>query len=144
MIRVVHHLLRDERRRPHAFDARHRPGALARPVHARRVELDDAVGVRQPAVADARIFGIELDDVDARDQRIEDVLAFRHHAEGRLDTGLRAAILEAVAVGRSDDHRLHAARSHHGRRLCRSPRRRRHQPRRGARQDEFASIDSGH
>ena len=82
VIGVVHHLLRHERRRAHALDARHRAGALARAVHARGVELHDAFGVRQAAVADARVLGIELDDVDAGDERVEDVLAPGHQREG--------------------------------------------------------------
>ena len=42
-----------QRRRAHAFERRDAAGALRRPVHAARVELDDAVRVRQAAVADA-------------------------------------------------------------------------------------------
>ena len=53
MIREVHHFLRDQRRRAHAFETRHAARPLLRAVHAARVELDDAVGVRQPAIADA-------------------------------------------------------------------------------------------
>ena len=81
-------------------------GALLRAVHAAGVELHDAVGVRQAAVADARLLGIELDDVDAGDQRVEHVLALRHHREGRLarrSAGRRSC---TVAVGRGDDDRL--------------------------------------
>jgi hypothetical protein len=36
-------------------------------MHAARVELHDAVGIRQSAVAHAGIRGIEFDDVDAGD-----------------------------------------------------------------------------
>ena len=88
MVGVAQDLLRHERRRADALDAGHGAGALLRPVHARGVELHDAVGVRQPAVADARVLGIELAQVDAGDQRVEDVLAFGDHAEGHLDAGL--------------------------------------------------------
>ena len=73
MVGRVHHQLRHLRRRAHAFDRRDAAGALLRPVHAARIELDDAVGVRQPAVADAVVGRIELDDVDAGDERVEDV-----------------------------------------------------------------------
>src|SRR5262249_46644983 len=39
--------------------------------HDRRVELHDAFLVRQPAIADALIFGIQLDDVRTGHDRIE-------------------------------------------------------------------------
>ena len=55
MVGVVHDGLRHERRRAHALEARDAAGPLLRAVHAARVELDDAVGVRQAAVADARL-----------------------------------------------------------------------------------------
>ena len=72
----------------------------------RRVELHDAVGVRQAAVAHARVLGIELDDVDAGDEGVEDVLAFGHHRERRLDAGLRAAVLVRWPLAEDDDDRL--------------------------------------
>ena len=75
------------------------PARFNGPVHAAGVELHDAVGVRQAAVTHAVVERIELDDVDARDQRLEDVAARGHRGEGRLDAGLRPAILELVAVG---------------------------------------------
>ena len=96
-------------------------GALLRPVHAAGVELDDAVGVRQPAVADAVSSGIELDDVDACDRaRREHPSPPRHQAEGLLDAGLGAAVLVEIAVGGGDDDRLGAfGRDHRGTRLRR-------------------------
>jgi hypothetical protein len=66
-------------------------------VHARRVELDDPVGVGQRAVADAGFERIELGDVDARDQGIEHVLAFGDQAESAADGILRAAVRELVS-----------------------------------------------
>ena len=105
MVGVLHHRLGHERRRltPSSAPTRARP--LRRAVHARRVELHDAVGVRQPAVSDARVLGIELDDVDARDQRVEDVGAGHHLLEGGLDAGLRAAVPESMAVARRQSRR---------------------------------------
>ena len=41
-------------------------------MHA-RVQLDHAFLVRQPAVADARVVGVQLDDVHSRDHRVERV-----------------------------------------------------------------------
>ena len=111
------HLLRDERRRPHALEAGHGAGALPRAVHARRVELDDAVGVRQPAVADAVSSGSSstmlTPAISASSTSLPSVII----DERLLDAGLRAAVLVLVAVGRRDDDRLDAAARHDGRRL---------------------------
>jgi len=113
MVGQIHHLLGDVRRRADAFQRGHASRALPGPVHTARVELDDAVGIRQAAVADARVFGIELDDVDAGDERVEDVgVAARHQVERALDGGLRSAVLVAVAVGGRHDDGLHAAGTH--------------------------------
>ena len=94
-------------------------GPLLRPVHAARVELDDAVGVRQAAVADARVLGIELDDVDARDQGVEHVgpppviiaNAFSTHVTGPPFLN-RLPLADETTTG------LDAARGDHGRRLA--------------------------
>ena len=61
---------------------------------------------------------IELDDVDAGDQRVEHVGAAVIIVKARLDAGLRAAVLEAVAVRGRDDARLDAFRRDDGRRLA--------------------------
>src|SRR5215213_100854 len=106
VIGQLHHRLRDERGRTHAFERSHRARALFRPVHNGRVELNYAFGIRQAAVADAIIERVELDYVHARKQGIEHVHAARHHRECRLDAREVAAVLEAVAIGRRDDHRL--------------------------------------
>ena len=97
VVRVVHHGLRHERRRAHALDGRHAAGALLRAVHAAGVELDHAVGVGQPAVADAGLERVELRDVDAGEQRVQHVLAFGDEPEGALDGVLGAAVLELPA-----------------------------------------------
>ena len=73
VIGFVHHLLRDYGGRADSLDGRDAARALARAVHAARIELDDAVGIWQPAVPDARLLGVELDEVDAGDQRVEHV-----------------------------------------------------------------------
>ena len=73
----IHHLLRDLGRRSDALDGGDPSRALPGTVHAAGIELDDAVGVRQTAPADAVSVGIELDDVDAGDERVEHVGARR-------------------------------------------------------------------
>ena len=73
VIGLVHHRLGHQRRGAHALEAGHAAGALLGPVHAAGVELHDAVGVGQAAVADAGLLGVELDDVHAGDHRVEHV-----------------------------------------------------------------------
>jgi hypothetical protein len=109
MIGALHDGLRDERRRLDAFEGRDGAGALRRPVHARRIELDDSLAIGQPAISDARILGIELDDVDAGDERLENVGARHHLFEGGFDAGLWAAVPEPVTVARRHDDRARAA-----------------------------------
>ena len=105
VVGVLHHRLRDQRGRAHALERGHPAGPLLRAVHAARVELDDAVGIGQAAVADARVLGIELDDVDAGDERVEHVAAAGDQPEGAGDAGLLAVVRVLVAVGRRDDDR---------------------------------------
>ena len=82
--RLVHHLPRDRGGRRDAFERGDAARPPPRPVHAAGVELDDAVGVRQAAVADARIARVELDDGDAGDERLE-------HVGARARAGRRRA-----------------------------------------------------
>src|SRR5437867_32430 len=63
MVGLLHHLLGHERGRAHPLKTRHGPGPLERPVHHRSVELHHAIRVRQPAISDARVFRIQLDNV---------------------------------------------------------------------------------
>ena len=88
---------------------------FARAVHTRRIELNDAVGVRQAAEPDAVVERVQFDDVDAGDERVEHVVAVRDALEGRFDARLRAAVRESMAVGRRDDDRRDAeTRDHRG------------------------------
>src|SRR5690606_13931946 len=79
VIGVLHHLLGDERWRAHLFERCHTAGTLERTVHTARVELYDAIGVGNPAVAYALIIGVELHDVYTGDERIEYVGTTHHH-----------------------------------------------------------------
>jgi hypothetical protein len=109
VVGVVHHLLGHQRGGAHAFDARHGARPFARTVHARRIQLHHPFGVGQAAVADARVFGIEFDDIDAGDEGVEDVLALGHHRKRALHAGLGAAVLVFMAIGRRNDDRADAA-----------------------------------
>ena len=109
MVGVLHHRLRDQRRRAHALDAATAPARFIGPCMHERVELDDAVGVRQGAVADAGLERIELRDVHAGDERVEHVLALGDQPERTLHGVLRAAVLELEAGVVGDDHRAHRA-----------------------------------
>ena len=104
------------RRRAHPFEGGDASRPPLRAVHAAGVELHHPVGVGAPAVADAGVFGVELDDVDPGDQGVEHIVARRHPPEGGLDAGLRPAVPVAVAVGGGDDHRGHGPRGLDGRR----------------------------
>jgi hypothetical protein len=99
----------------HALNRGHRARAPLRTVHARGVELHDAVGVGQAAVADAGVGRVEFVEVDARDHGVEHVGALGHHLKGLLDGGQVAAVLVAVAVRRSDDHRFGSGARQHAR-----------------------------
>ena len=92
----------------HPFERRDAAGPPARPVHAAGVELHDPLGVGASAVADAGVLGVELDDADAGDERIEHVRARRHHAERGLHAGVGSAVPVAVPVRRRDDDRRDA------------------------------------
>ena len=146
VIRFVGDELRDPRGRADALDPRDGAGALLRPVHARRVELYDALRVWQAAPADAGLVRIELDDGDARDQRVEDVGAAGHHRERLRHARDAVGVFRSVAVGRGDDAGPGTLGRHHRRRLpeyrLRYPdRSRRH---RGRRLHELASIQFFH
>src|SRR5690349_3932196 len=78
-------------------------------MHDGRIELDHAVGIRQAAVADAVVGWIELDDVNAGDDRVEHVRTGSDHLKSLLHGGDVAAVFEAIAVGGRDDHRLDRA-----------------------------------
>ena len=106
---MLEHRLGDQRRRAHAFERRDAAGALGRAVHAARVELHDAFGVGQAAVADAGLVRIELAEVDAGDERVEHVGALGDHVERLLHADVGAAVLVDVAVVRRDDDRLDGA-----------------------------------
>ena len=113
MIGLVGDQLGDPRRRADALDPRDGAGAFPGAVHARRIELHDALGVRQTAPTDARLVWIELDDRDAGDERIEHVGAARHHLERLRHAGDAVGVLRPVAVGRRDNARLDAFRCQH-------------------------------
>ena len=88
----------DERRRPNAFERGDAACPLLRSVHAARIELHNAFSIRQAAVADAGLFRIELDDVDAGDQRVEHVVPFDDLREGYLDAVLSPPFLNLLPL----------------------------------------------
>jgi hypothetical protein len=80
-------------------------------VHATRVELHVAVGVREAAESDARLVGVQFDDRDALDERFERIAEFRgvgHETKRVLDARLGATVPELVAVGRRNHDWTHA------------------------------------
>ncbi len=126
MVGLLHHRLGDERRCAHALERRHGAGLPLRAMYAGSVELHDAVGVGQAAIAHAVVLGIELHDVDAGDERVEHVGTLGEHGVGLLHASDRAAVLEAIAVGRGDhDGSRGLRRDHRRRRAKQRPWRRR-------------------
>src|SRR4029079_17172651 len=112
MVRMIHHRLGHERRSANAFQRRDAACALLWTVHAARIELHNAVGVRQAAITDAVVFGIALHDVYACDERIEHVGAAGQESKGLFTARRGTAVLETVAVGRGDDDRPRASTDH--------------------------------
>src|SRR5689334_2917207 len=140
MVGLVHHGARDQRWRPHPLERGDAAGALLRTVHTARVELNDTVRIWKAAVSDAVLLGIELDDVHAGDEGVEDVLPLGDLAECRFQTGLVPAVLELVAVRRGNHDRFADRSGHRGCLTERRGPRRRGEARRGAGLDEFAAI----
>ena len=97
--------LRHPRGRPYSFEGGHAAGPPWDRACSRR-----RAGPRRrrwaAAEADAGLLGIQLEDVDAGDQRVQHVAAAREQAECLLDTSRGSAILETIAVGRRNDDRL--------------------------------------
>ena len=62
------------------------PARFFGPCMQHGVELDDPLGVGQTAVSDTVFFRIELDDIDAGNQRVENVLAFGDLGKRRFDS----------------------------------------------------------
>src|SRR5262245_47126966 len=81
-------------------------------MHDGRIELDHAVSIRQAAVADPVVEWIELNDVEARDHRVEHIRTGSDHLKSFLYGGDVAAILEAIAVCGRNHHRFDGALLH--------------------------------
>ena len=79
--RILEDQLRDFRRRLDVFERANRARPLGGPVHAGGVELYHALRVRQAAIADGVVVGIELLDLHAFDHRVERVGALHQHVE---------------------------------------------------------------
>src|SRR5215831_228469 len=106
MIGTLHHGLRDQRRSAHAFNLGYAARPFLRSVHTTRVELNDAFCIWQSAIADAVVERIELDDIDAGNQRVENVRAADHLLKGSFDAGHSSAVLEFIPIGGGDDRWL--------------------------------------
>jgi hypothetical protein len=105
MVGVVHDCLGHERWRTNAFEGGNSARALPWTVHAACIELHDSISVRETSEPDARIFRIELDDIDARDESVQDITAACKAPECFLNTGCVAAVLVSVSIARCNDDR---------------------------------------
>jgi hypothetical protein len=59
-------------------ESRHRSGKMLWSIHDARVELDNAIGIRKPPVANAHVVRVHLDQVDACHCCIDGALARGH------------------------------------------------------------------
>ena len=84
MVGIVHHRLGHQRRRSDPFDGGHRARPAGWTVHARGVELNHALFVRQAAQPHRLIRRIELHQVHAGDRRVERVFPREHLVVGDL------------------------------------------------------------
>jgi hypothetical protein len=75
-------------------------------MHATGIELDHAIGVREPPVPDARVFRVTFNDVDARDDGVKRIGAADQKAKRLFDARPIAPVFEAVPVAGCDDDRL--------------------------------------
>jgi hypothetical protein len=84
VIGALHDEPRDLRRILDAFERGDRSRAVRRPIHHGRIELHDAVFVRDAAVPDGEVVRIFFDEIDTRDGRIQRRAAVLHHLHGLL------------------------------------------------------------
>jgi hypothetical protein len=85
VVRPPQHLQSDAGGVADVAERRHRAGLVRRAVHDRGVELDDAVLVGQPAVADRHVLGVVLHFVDAGHDRVQRIAAAAQQRHGLLD-----------------------------------------------------------
>src|ERR1017187_6534270 len=95
-VRAVHDEARDLRRRLAAFERADGAGLHRAAVHDARVELYDAILVRDAAVPDGDVVRVELVHVDADDRGVERIVSL----DQRLARGLRR--LDAVRGSHED------------------------------------------
>ena len=83
VVGVVHDCFCDERWRRDVLERADCSSSFGRAVHAGRVQLHHALLVRQATQSHRLIVGIELLDIDSRDDRVEGVrILTRHHVVG--------------------------------------------------------------
>ena len=108
--------LGNQGRCPHSLQCRYTAGLFSGPVHATGIEHHIAIRIGQAAEADTGFRGVEFDDIDPGDQRVQYIFSRRHLSKRQLDTGLGAAIAVDVAIAGGDNHGFKAGSPH-----CRGP-----------------------
>ena len=134
MIRTFHHQARDLGRGLDGFERPHRAATAGETIHNTRVQFDLSLLIGQPAVSDARVGRIFLDNVDACD-----------HSVQRLPSGLEdfhrfGRSLHAVSAGNNNGER---GRSGRFRSACVSLVHQQGHARRGCNLDEIATLNFG-
>tara|TARA_B100000749_G_scaffold44783_1_gene31161 strand:+ start:495 stop:851 length:357 start_codon:yes stop_codon:yes gene_type:complete len=109
---MIHDSFSHERGSSHTFERAYTTGLAFRTMHAAGIKLHYTICVWTAPISDACVIWIELNDVYAGNQGIEDVIAGSHFAEGNLNTGLSVTIPGSMTVSRRHNHRLHACRLH--------------------------------
>jgi hypothetical protein len=110
MVGVIHHRFSHEGGSPHTFERTYATSLAFRTMHAARVKLHHTISVWAASIPDACVIWIELNDVYAGNQRIEDVIAGSHFTEGNLNTGLSVTIPGSVTVSRRHNDWFDACR----------------------------------
>ena len=87
VVGALHHQARDLDRVQDVLDRRDRAGVVRAPVHARGVELHDAVLVRQAAQTDAGVLRVRLLHLHHGDRGVERRSAREQGRKGRLHAG---------------------------------------------------------
>ena len=98
MVGFFHQFPGDERRRADTFEAGDGSAHLLRSMHDRGIELNHAFGVRQSAITDTRVIRIKLDNIDARNARVQHIGARRDHIECPGDACDAGSIFRTVSV----------------------------------------------
>ena len=99
VIGVLHDSFGYQRRSAHAFECGNTSGLLPRTVHTAGIELYDAIGIWQSAIADTCFFRIQFNNVDTSDKSVKYIVAACNTASAHAMDALSAE-LPVPVIGR--------------------------------------------